>query len=46
MEMFGYLEFAGMLGMLCMTESVSKCQSFNMGVNGAQRKGVVILHEP
>ena len=29
-----------------MNNSVLLCQSFNMGVNGAQFKGAGMLHEP
>ena len=41
--MFGYLEFAVILRM---NESDLLFKSFNMGVNGAQIKGAVMLHEP
>ena len=29
-----------------MNESALLCQSFNIGVNGAQMQGAVMLHEP
>ena len=41
--MFGYLEFAQIVWII---KGVLLCQSFNMGVNGGQINGVVMLHKP